>query len=251
MKPNANDHGARGSTLPPRYRLPPEGSADVWFALIPNLVSPTPRDDFLTAEEEDRAERFRFAEDRDRFVARRWLVRLVLAEYLERSDPAEIRLGSDDQGRPELVPQTAPAIHFNLSATDELVAVGVSRHGEIGVDVERVREVSDAGDIVERHFTANERSGFRDAGAGDRASLFVDLWTRKEALLKARGSGLTVPLDSVEVSVPPDDPRVVRIPGEPGEEGQWTLRSLPLPRGFAGTLALRHPDGELRFVGWW
>jgi 4'-phosphopantetheinyl transferase len=178
----------------------------------------------LSPDEVERAERFRFDLDRQRFIAGRGLLRRILGRYLS-AEPSDIEFDYGPNGKPSLAGDFARSgLIFNLAHCEDLALVAVIRRGMIGVDVERVRSLPDADDLASRFFSPRERSRYRDCQFGKRPAAFFNIWTRKEAWLKATGEGIGCELDKVE---PADLCR---------------LHDLAPAAGFAGALALA-PDG--------
>ena len=117
------------------------------------------------------------------------------------------------------------------------------------MDVEWVRPVKDMEELVARFFSPRETELFREVAAADRPGAFFNLWTRKEAMLKATGEGLAGSLSSIEVSLLPGEPaRVIRIAGDAQSAAQWSLRELSPAEGFVGAVAVR--AGEVRLQCW-
>jgi 4'-phosphopantetheinyl transferase len=171
----------------------------------------------LAPQEVARSERFRFEADRRRFKAGRTLLRQLLAAYLG-TDPASIPIEIDRFGKPFI---DENPIHFNISHSDEIFLLGFSR-SPVGVDVERIRPVEQE---LAGYFTAAERSAL--AASNDREALFFDYWTRKEAVLKALGTGFFRELDSFEVgeSARTLQPLTVDIDGK--QERVWIQAFRP------------------------
>jgi 4'-phosphopantetheinyl transferase len=137
----------------------------------------------LSAEEQARAVRYARELDRDRFVSGRAALRLVLSEYVG-DGPASLGLTAGARGKPAL-PGGPP---FSLARSLGLGLLAVGKDRELGVDVERLREIPAAEGIAARLFTEGERAAWRAAG-GDPSASFLRIWTRKEAALKALGLG--------------------------------------------------------------
>jgi 4'-phosphopantetheinyl transferase len=153
-----------------------------------------PDDEALLSEaERARAARFRFADHRDRYVAAHAGLRRVLAAYLD-VPPASLAFAAGDGGKPAL-PGT---LRFNLSHSDACALVAVAREREVGVDVERLRAVPEALSIARRYFSDSEAASLLGCEGEARDRAFFTLWTRKEALLKLRGLGLSA-LDRAHV----------------------------------------------------
>jgi len=194
----------------------------------------------LDDDELARAGRFRFERDRVRFVHRHALVRRVLARYLDVA-PAEITIRRTRFGRPELDP--ASGLSFSVSHADELTVVAVAQGCRIGVDIERLRPLDDELEIAETMFAEAEVALLRSVPLASRAHTFLELWTRKEAIVKAVGSGLSLELDRFSV---------IERDGRPagraqGSSGAWpfTIRALVPPPGFIGAVAVAAEQVEL------
>jgi 4'-phosphopantetheinyl transferase len=119
-------------------------------------------------------------------------------------------------------------------------------HGRlVGIDIEKIRPLADAEQLVARFFSANERAVFQGLPPEEKTAAFYNLWTRKEAWLKATGEGIGHLLDQVEVSFIPGKPaQFIRLPQtSPDAAGQWNLHDLSLPSGYAGAVTIRAPGG--------
>jgi 4'-phosphopantetheinyl transferase len=203
---------------------------------------------WLSADEVDRAARFHFTRDRDRWMAARLGLREVLGAYLGVA-PGDVRLTYGVEGKPALDAPRAD-LSFNLTHCEGLAVIAIARGAPIGVDVERVHDLADIGALATRFFSSSERDAVL-AGADGVTRRFFACWTRKEALIKATGLGLTFGLDRFAVSVPPDDPpRVLWMADEPGDARQWSLVHFEPAPGFVGAVAVRGPVSGLR-VRWW
>jgi 4'-phosphopantetheinyl transferase len=147
----------------------------------------------LCGEERARAARFIRPRDGRRFLLCRGALRIILAQLLATA-PEHVVFRGGLGGKPELDPGGPGAadrsLRFNVSHSDELALIAVSRGRELGVDVERLRPIGEAARIVESYFTTREQSEFRELPEEDRAAAFLRAWTRKEAILKAKGVGL-------------------------------------------------------------
>jgi 4'-phosphopantetheinyl transferase len=158
--------------------------------------------DLLDPSERARAAQFRVERDRRRYVVRRGRLRLLLAGYLGRP-AAALALTVNRFGKPALA---AGALRFNLSHSCGLALYSIAHGIEVGCDLER-RDPSLAGaDIAERFFSRREVRALSALAPARRTAAFFNCWTRKEAYLKARGWGLSLPLDAFDVSLAPDEP---------------------------------------------
>lgn len=190
----------------------------------------------LTTGDLERAERMGTASLARRFLASRCAMYHLLAEALGRA-PEAIALSSNPFGKPELVDD---GLHFNLSHSGAEALIGLSRRMAIGVDIERIRDVKNAPAIVRTHFTASERAEWGRAGAPLRDRVFLGCWTRKEACLKALGTGIAISPAMVDAGVAVAEPRTVHVPVARGdaEVAVWSVR----PLASAAAVALASPE---------
>jgi 4'-phosphopantetheinyl transferase len=196
--------------------------------------------EILDAAERDRADRFLRAADRTRYVASHAALRLILAEQLA-LDPTEIRLASGPGGKPELAGAELGSLAFNLSHSGDRALIGLTAGAAIGVDVEAIRPIPDAVQIARGHFAPDEAAALAALPPDAVEPAFFGLWTRKEAVVKALGTGLSLPLGRFSVTLPPAPPRLLRM--APG--GAWTLAALDPGPGYAATVAVRAADAAI------
>ncbi|HEV3008246.1 MAG TPA: 4'-phosphopantetheinyl transferase superfamily protein [Burkholderiales bacterium] len=174
----------------------------------------------LCAAEKQRAERFRFERDRRRFVVARARLRQLLAARIGMK-PEDVELAYGKNGKPCLKHN---GWHFSVSHCDDVALFAFSKASEIGVDVEAVRPIREADTIAAQFFSPRENEAYAALAAHDKPLGFLQCWTRKEALVKAIGEGLSMPLHQFDVA---------HAPG-------WRLHSFfPLP-GFIAAVASHH-----------
>lgn len=236
------DH--QSSPPPSVARAFPGDQVHVWRA---RLDQPTAsREELaqtLSPDEIARAERFLLDLDRNRFVAGRGILRRILSRYLELG-PERLRFSYSATGKPTLGGELAGSpIRFNLAHSGDLAVYAVAADREIGVDLERVRDLSDAEQIARRHFAAEEQAALRALPPDRHTEGFFNCWTRKEAYLKATGAGLATPLSSFRVELRPDVPaQLLRVDADPAEGARWKLFSFnPLP-DYVAALCVEGPD---------
>lgn len=194
----------------------------------------------LSEEERSRAARFVFPEIRDHYIAGRGYLRVILGRYLDRA-PESLRFTTGKAGKPYLLqaPNSEP-ITFNLAHAGGIAFLAVAYGTEIGVDIEPLVLPAEAESLVEQFFNPNEAAEFRSLPEECRAEAFINLWTRKEALLKATGEGIAHHLREVEVTFRPGEPaRVVSVPEEWGHE--WSMESFTPISGFRAAVAAACP----------
>jgi 4'-phosphopantetheinyl transferase len=226
---------------PPASSLP-TGEIHVFaFALDAAEARLAELESMLSPVEVERAARFHFVRDRRRFIVAHANLRTILGRYLK-CDPRAIALRSGPHGRPELAGMHRhDGIRFNLSHSHELAIVGVQKDSTIGVDVERIRPFPAAIDVADIHFTPAEREHLRSLPPSDIVPAFFSYWTRREAILKSVGHGLTRSLDDFTLAPPPVN-RPELLPGRAGEGADRWCMTLPSPAsGYVAALSTPAP----------
>jgi 4'-phosphopantetheinyl transferase len=203
----------------------------------------------LSPPESERAARFRFECHRSRYVAGRGWLRTVLSRYLA-TNPAQITFTYGPHGKPALCGSFTP-LQFNLAHSENLALLAVNLHHPIGVDVELIKPLADAEQLVARFFSPRENAAFQQLPPEQKPNAFFNLWTRKEAWLKATGEGIAHSLKLVEVSFLPGEPaRLLSLPSRGIPNERWTLHSLNPARGFAAALAFPAASKHLSTWHW-
>ncbi len=199
---------------------------DVWAYAYDEVTDPSllaAQEQLMSAEERGRCQRYHFEKDRLQFRATRALVRCVLSEY-EAVARQDWRFAAGSHGRPHIV-HPSSALSFNLSNTAGMVVCAVSRHREIGIDVEAVERVGETVEIADRFFAPSEVQALRALPLDEQRERFFTYWTLKESYIKARSLGLAIPLDQFAFEVENDlriafDPRLV------DDAARWQFRSV-------------------------
>lgn len=222
----------------PRKPILREGELHVWLAEAGQESHARNLLETLSVEEAERAGRFRFSRDRERFVRARGLLRALLGRYLD-ADPAGLRFRSNDYGKPALAGEwEGSSINFNLSHSHDVVLYAFALGREVGVDVEHIRPEFAGEEIAARFFAEPEVEALRHTPDEARVAAFFSCWTRKEAYIKARGEGLSCPLDSFAVSVDAEVRDVaLDVFGNSGESRRWTITSLIPATGYVAAVA--------------
>jgi 4'-phosphopantetheinyl transferase len=202
----------------------------------------------LSADEWERADRFRFDKHRRQYVVGRGALRTLLAAYLGSGRPEAIRFRYGPRGKPFLEPPLdAGGLEFNLSNSDELALAAFVLGREIGVDVEFLRSMPDCEQISERFFSASEREVLRGIPVSRKEETFFNCWTRKEAYLKAVGEGLAAPLDSFDVTLAPGDPpRMLTLEGDAERASRWCFHHLVPADKYVGAVAIEGGSWEVK-----
>lgn len=219
----------------------------VWGVFLSEKRSRLPRlAQSLSADEQARAERFRFEKDREQFCLARGLLRLILGRYLE-IEPSRLQFRYNDYGKPAVAGSLEDAIRFNLSHAQGLVLYAFTHGREIGLDLERVRADVAFEKIAAHAFSPREIAALHALPEALRRRAFFTCWTRKEAYVKARSTGLSLPLDHFDVSLMPGETAVLlNVSGDAQESSRWSLKELLINPSYVATLAVEGHDWRLK-----
>lgn len=207
----------------------------------------------LSPDELARAERYKFTKDQVRFIATRGVLRTILSRYTGIS-PGQIRFRYGSHGKPSLdmhQNDNAQSLHFNLSHSNDLALIALARTSNIGVDVESLRSNIAFERLARRHFTASEQNYLFNLSPDLKLYAFYAIWTRKEAYLKAIGSGLSKPLDEIEVDVSfgQEASTIYRITPHDCTEA-WSTLEIVLGPGHSAALAVAGKNWKLSNWQW-
>jgi 4'-phosphopantetheinyl transferase len=195
--------------------------------------------DLLQRHERIRADRMATEALFARHVASHGCLRLVLADYLG-VPPASIEFVLSGNGKPRLSSPFGSRLSFNLSHSEGVAIIGITSGAEIGVDIERVRPLPDRLAIARNSFTLSESSQLAAMADADSTLAFLRCWTLKEAFVKARGDGLSISLNSFEISMNPESPpRLLHLSS--GSPANWSFHSFEPWTGYLAAAAVRGP----------
>jgi 4'-phosphopantetheinyl transferase len=228
--------------------LPP-GELHVWRAettlaadALAAILSALPDD------EQHAAQQVRIPAARARFIVARGLTRWLLAHYLQ-CDVRAVQLTYGPIGKLHLAPPEP--LRFNATHSGDLVLVAIARDADVGVDVELLRPLPKFQELAERYYCQREIATLAALAADARHAAFFLAWTRKEALLKGVGKGLTFPLCDVEVTLTPGEPaRLLKFGDTPGDAAPWRLWHLEPGEGYVGAVAATQPSLAVRQFSW-
>ncbi len=204
----------------------------LWLAFLAELTDPSLLAEYrqlLTEQELRQQLRFRFERDKHRYLVTRAMVRTVLSKYADVA-PRDWQFEVNAYGRPSIAAEheVAAGIEFNLSHTDGLVVLGVARGRALGVDVENVCTRQSGIEIADRYFAPAEVAAMRALPPEQQARRFFEYWTLKESYIKARGMGLSIPLDHFSFDLSrARDARIVmdkRLGDSPSKWCFWQLQ---------------------------
>ena len=243
---------ASGWSLPPKTLTLGNDEVHVWRASLDQpecnvgeLLA------LLDSDERKRAERFHFRKDRDHFIVARGILRVLLGLYLNRK-PTEVSFSYSLFGKPALEHESGEhPIRFNLSHSHALSLYAFACGREVGVDLEYARADFASEEIAERFFSDGEVAALRALDPNLKTEAFFNCWTRKEAYIKARGEGLSHPLNSFAVSMIPGAPAaLLSVEGDSDEIPRWALQDLKPAPGYAAALVVERHDWRLKCYEW-
>jgi len=200
----------------------------------------------LSADEQAKAARFYFERDRQRYAAAHSVLRILLGRYMD-CDPLAIRFCTNSYGKPAIdAPRQEHTLTFNLSHSHELALYAFTYDRALGVDVESMRSNIEYEQLARHSFSLNEQQALRELPDDAKQQGFFNGWTRKEAYIKARGMGLSLPLHLFDVSLKPGEPAALLASREDAREAaRWTMRALAPGPDYAGALCVEDEGWEL------
>jgi len=246
---NSHDLGKMNAIIP----LTQE-EIHLWLTFYDEITDERLLSDYLAllnSAEKEQQLRFYFAKDRLRYLVTRALVRTVMSRYVT-IDPKEWVFSTNAYGCPEIanVQGREAFLSFNISHTDSLIVLGVTRRRALGVDVEnfRAREVSI--DIADRYFAPTEVAALNTVPPQQQQYRFFEYWTFKESYIKARRMGLSLPLDKFSFHYPNDRALEIAIDPELADDaGRWQFWQFqPRPQYLVAVCAERVGDQPPRLI---
>lgn len=221
-------------------------NAHVWlFSLTPGPEKLNRLGKFLSQDETERANRFKFGKHRRRFIAAHGLLKQILAKYLG-ENPADIYFLKNEHGKPYI---EGNPVYFNLSHSNNLGLAAFCGQFGIGVDIEYIRPEYSGLKIARRFFSEAEINELIALPEHQQTAGFFNCWSRKEAYIKARGKGLAIPLSQFDVNLTPGKPaQLLETRDDPRAIDHWKLLALFPHPDYAAAVAV-HP--KIRHILFW
>jgi 4'-phosphopantetheinyl transferase len=185
----------------------------------------------LSGAEIERLERYLSKDKRSEFLISRGLLRMILAAYLD-GDPAKLEIHISQDGKPWV---DQAGMSFNISHSGKILLIACGTSGNIGVDIQEIYQISSLTRIIERFFSPAEKNYL--AGADTLSESFFELWTAKEAYLKALGAGFQSSPPEISLLPDPSHPGSYTVTGPPSAGQRWSVRTLEVGVGFKAAAA--------------
>jgi 4'-phosphopantetheinyl transferase len=219
-------------------RTPNSDEVHIWVAQLDASPAEIERlKKILSPDEQARADRFRVKEKQAQFIVARGVLRELLGEYLSRAAET-LQFHYNSHGKPLLDDEEAGGLRFNLAHSASLAVYAMTLKRDVGVDVEYMRPGRPFLELAERFFARREAQTLRELPPSAQMEAFYRCWTCKEAFVKAKGHGLTIPLHQFETAFAPGEAAALRrTDWDPAEAGQWALKTFSPAPGYVGTVA--------------
>ncbi len=237
---------------PPQSLSIPGNEIHVWrISVLKPSETLKPLWDVLSEDERKRAGRFHFKKDKNLFIISHGALRNILSRYLK-VEPCEIKYHADSHGKPKLHEEIKTIdLRFNLSHSSGLAMCAVGLGRDLGIDVQFIKDGFRGREIAERFFSSAEVSELFILPQHQQGKAFFRCWTRKEAFIKARGMGLSIPLNQFAVSLAPGQPAaLLNTRWDARETGRWTLEDIDAGQGYAAAIAVAGHGLELKYWNW-
>jgi 4'-phosphopantetheinyl transferase len=229
-----------------------QGDVHLWLIDLHHASSLGDRmSQILSCAEQQKAEKFKFDKDRVKYVIAHAALRNILAGYLE-VDPAQLEFREGPHGKPQLVlTARSESLNFNLSHSHEHALIAVTFERQIGVDIEFIKRDFHWQEVAERFFAPGEIARLRALPEEKQQRAFFTCWTRKEAYIKAKGGGLSIPLKDFEVSLSPGEPAsLMSCISDPKEVQRWQLAEIETSSDYAAAVAVEGAGWRLQCRRW-
>ncbi|WP_400077176.1 4'-phosphopantetheinyl transferase family protein [Winogradskyella sp. R77965] len=203
---------------------------------------------FLSEDEKERASRFKFYKDRRCYVVVKGVLRLLSGVYLNK-DPKKIEFNYGKYGKPKFRHKTN--LNFNVSHSGDMAIIGFVYDHTIGIDIEKIKDDFDTFEIASNFFSKVEITALKKIPKPEQYRAFYRCWTRKEAFIKAKGSGLSFPLDEFAVSLDSDlDANVLWTKWNTAEKHQWQLTSFVPSKGYIAAHIVDTKIENIQYFNW-
>ncbi len=229
---------------PGRVKFPHllKGEIHVWTAtLVPSKEKIEKLRSILSPEEKRKASYYKFEPKQHSYIITQAVLRVLISAYLH-IEPADVILVASQKGKPFLI--NDPSLFFNNSNSHELCVYAFSRDAEVGIDIEKIRNLPDLDQLIEKNLTSSEKVYFLK-DPGQKLSLFFQFWTFKESYLKAIGEGMRLTPENLEFSLENGNIRL-RSVKYGFEATDWQFKGFTRKNNYTGTLTYKGKDTVIR-----
>ena len=235
-----------GAELTNYYNLKPE-TIHLWYIDVgTNLDSRYYN--LLSEDEKIRAGKYRFTQDQYVFITARAVLRILSGHYLQK-DPTHIRFKYGAYGKPYF--QDENSLLFNVSHSGSKAIIGFGKHTEIGVDIEKIKDDFDVLDIADKFFSQSETKSLTEITKEEQNRAFFRCWTRKESFIKAKGDGLSLPLDSFSVTLDDDiKVRLIETNWNSREKENWKIFSFVPDDNYIAAVSVQGNVQKIEYWNW-
>ncbi|OFY84874.1 MAG: hypothetical protein A3F72_17990 [Bacteroidetes bacterium RIFCSPLOWO2_12_FULL_35_15] len=200
----------------------------------------------LSEKEQERISYFKFPSVQKSFIISQGALRLLLSDYLN-IDAPKIQISKHSKGKPFTIDDTD--LCFNISNSGGYVVYAFSRAGEVGIDIEKIRTLPDLDELIEKNFSAKEKT-FISKNKAEKEKRFFKFWTVKEAYLKAIGEGMRLSPDNLEFTFENNNYELDAIKGV-FEQEDWLFTDFSIATDYAGTIVYKDKQtkiSEIKFI---
>lgn len=224
--------------LPPSEFTFSEQEVHVWRVYLDYPIVPVEElNALLSADERSRADAYCFTQDRKRFIVGRGILRSLLGSYIG-LDARHLIFCYGNAGKPMLSAGCRDALTFNVTHSHGIALYAVSLRRNVGIDIEHIRAEVQFEEIAARFFSFEENAILRSLPSEIRQLAFFNCWTRKEAFVKAKGGGLSIPFNQFQVAFTPGDKvALLHTKWDPFETKRWVIHPLNVGLDYAAALA--------------
>lgn len=202
----------------------------------------------LSTDEIERTARFKFQKSRLIYCVGKGVLRYLLSRYLK-CEATKIGFHYNKQGKPFI--DSSINLKFNLSNSGDKILIGVTLNHEIGIDIEFNKRFVEIPRIVKRFFAKQEINTLLQLPKDQWQTAFFNCWTRKEAFIKAKGGGFSIPLDQFEVTLRPEDKAELQIiQWDQNDVPNWNLKAFNCGEDYTCAAIVNHPNLDYYFFDW-
>lgn len=206
---------------------------------------------YLSPDEKNRANKFYFTKDHDRYVCSRGILRCLLALYTEVT-PSIIEFSYSSYGKPMLSHKfitKCSSLFFNVSHSHQCILYAFAKKNKIGIDVEYKKSI-DFQEIAKQFFSNSEYNQIINATSELKEKLFYTLWTCKEAFVKALGEGLFFPLNEFDVRIDPPIAKIIKIKNDTAPAKDWALQAFIPAENYIAAFAVNDAIANVHYWLW-